>query len=65
MLAGIAAASVRSVAALGGRAGARVRRLGNQTEDDEMPALGRGHTRQDGFDLHAGVFVPAGPRERP
>ena len=64
MLAGIAAASVRSVAALGGRAGARVRRLGNQTEDDEMPALGRGHARQDGFDLHAGVFVPAGPRER-
>ena len=52
------------VAALGGRADARVRRLGNQAEEDETPALGRCHARQDGFDLHAGVLVPAGQRER-
>ena len=45
-------------------AGARVRRLGKQAEEDETPALGRCHARQDGFDLHAGVLVPAGERER-
>ncbi len=64
VLAGIAVASVQGVTALGARAGARVRRLGNQAEDDEMPALGGCHARQDGFDLHAGVLVPAGQRER-
>ena len=64
MLAGIAAASVQDVVALGDRAGAPVRRLGTQAEEDETPALGRCHARQDGFDLHAGVLVPAGQRER-
>ena len=63
-LAGIAAASVQGVAALGTRAGARVRRLGDAAEDDEPSALGRGHARQHGFDLPAGVLIPAGQRER-
>jgi len=63
-LAGIAAASVRGVAALGHRAGARVRQLGDPVEQNEPSALGRCHARQDGFDLHAGVLVPAGQRER-
>ena len=49
---------------LGVREGARVRRLGNQAEEDDTPALGPCHARQDGFDLHAGVLVPAGQRER-
>ena len=64
VLAGIAAASVQGVVALGDRGGARVRRLGNQAEEEETPMLGRCHARQDGFDLHAGVLVPAGERER-
>ena len=63
VLAGIAAASVRGVVALGNRAGAGVRPLGDSVEEHEPSALGRGHARQDGFDLHAGVLVPAGPRE--
>ena len=29
-----------------------------------LPLSGRCHARQDGFDLHAGVPVPAGERER-
>lgn len=33
-------------------------------EEDVPSALGRCHARQDGFDLHAGVLVPAGQRER-
>ena len=64
VLAGIAAASVRGVVALGHRAGARVRQLGGSVEQDEPAALGRCHARQDGFDLHAGVLVPAGQRDR-
>ena len=64
VLAGIAAASVWGVVALGHRAGARVRQLGDPVEQDEPSALGRCHARQDGFDLHAGVLVPAGQRER-
>ena len=64
VLAGIAAASVQGVVALGDRAGARVRRGGDSPEEDETPALGRCHARQDNFDLHAGVLVPAGQRER-
>ena len=64
VLAGIAAASVRGVVALGNRAGARVRRVGNPVGEDAPSALGRCHARQDGFDLHVGVLVPAGQRER-
>ena len=63
-LAGLAAASVQGVAALGRRAGAAVRRLGEPVDEDETPGLGRCHARQHGFDLHARLVVPAGQRER-
>ena len=64
VLAGMAAASVQGVAALGRRAGARVRRCGAELDTVAAPALGRCHARWDGFDLHAGLVVPAGDRER-
>ena len=64
VLAGIAAASVQSRVALGSRAGARVRRRGNPPEETETPVLGRCHARHRGFDLHAGLHVPAGQQDR-
>ena len=67
VLAGIAAASVQGRVALGPRAGGRVRRYGDPVEGadgTDAPALGRCHARQDGFDLHAEVRVPAGARDR-
>jgi hypothetical protein len=63
-LAGLAAASVQGVAALGARAGARVRRWGDAIDAPDPPPLGRWHARRDGFDLHAGIVVPAGHRDR-
>ena len=63
-LAGLAAASVQGVAALGPRAGARVRRWGDTIDVPDPPPLGRWHARQHGFDLHAGIVVPAGNRAR-
>ncbi len=63
-LAGLAAASVRGVAALGARAGVPVRRWGDAIDVPGPPPLGRWHARQHGFDLHAGIVVPAGARER-
>ena len=64
VLAGLAAASVQGTVALGPQRGARVRRLGDPTEAREAPALGHCHARANGFDLHAGLVVPAGQRER-
>lgn len=64
VLAGIAAASVQGRVALGPRAGTRVRTGGGSPDEDETPDLGRCHARQDGFDLHAGVLVPADQRAR-
>ena len=64
VLAGIAAASVQRRVALGPRAGARVRRRGIQPAEIAMPELGPCHARRQGFDLHAGVRVPAGRRDR-
>ena len=63
-LAGLAAASVRGVAALGARAGVPVRRWGDAIDLPDPPPLGRWHARQHGFDLHAGIVVPAGDRDR-
>ena len=63
-LAGLAAASVRGVAALGARAGVPVRRWGDTIDVPDPPPLGRWHARQQGFDLHAGIVVPAGSRDR-
>jgi hypothetical protein len=64
-LAGLAAASVRGVAALGPRAGRPVRRWGDdrfarRTDDAPRPW----HARIRGFDLHGAVAVRAGARDR-
>jgi hypothetical protein len=64
VLAGLAAASVQGIVALGPRRGARVRRLGDAVEPVETPTPGDCHARANGFDLHAGLVVPAGQRER-
>ena len=50
--------------ALGSQRGARIRRLGAPPDESKPRALGRCHARSNGFDLHAGVVVPAGQRER-
>ena len=65
ILAGLAAASVRGVAALGPRAGRPVRRGGDdrfvrRRDDGPHPW----HARIRGFDLHAAVTVRAGARDR-
>ena len=62
-LAGLAAASVQGITALGRRPGTRLRRLGHPREPVETP-LGDCHARWKGWDLHAGLVVPAGQRER-
>ena len=54
-LAGLAAASVHGVAALGRRAGAPVRRWGDTVEMPDPPPIGRWHAR---------IVVPAGSRDR-
>ena len=64
MLAHLAAASVRGVAALGARAGRPVRRWGDAIDRPAPSDGGRWHARADGFDLHAGVAVAAKNRAR-
>ena len=64
-LAGLAAASVRGVAALGPRTGLRVRRWGSDRGADRRDDGPRPWcARTGGFDLHAAVAVPAGARDR-
>jgi DNA polymerase III delta prime subunit len=64
VLAGLGAASVQGIVALGPQRGARLRRLGDAREEGE-PSEQRGcHARANGFDLHAGLVVPAGQRDR-
>jgi hypothetical protein len=63
-LAGLAAASVQGTVAWGPRRGTRVRRLGDGAEPVETPVPGDCHARANGFDLHAGLIVPARQRER-
>ena len=53
VLAGIAAASVQGLVALGPRAGARVQRYGEPPEDVEPLTPGPGHAQLGGFDLSA------------
>ena len=60
----LGAASVQGTVALGPRRGARIRRLGGPPDETESPSLGRCHARSNGFDLHAGLVVPAGQRDR-
>ena len=50
--------------ALGPRAGARVRRYGDPREDLTPTTLGPCHAHAGGFDLHAGLTVRAGQRDR-
>jgi hypothetical protein len=64
VLAGLAAASVQGRVALGRQRGARLRRLGVAPDEVTPRALGRCHARSHGCDLHAGLVVPAGQRER-
>ena len=65
VLAGLAAASVQGRAVLGPRAGARVRRRGAGLAATEPAGLGPCHAHHLGFDLHAGLCVPADERDRP
>ena len=65
LLAGLAAASVAGRSAIGAEAGSRAVRLGRAAE--AAPDDGSGapcHAHIAGFDLHAGVAVPAGGRAR-
>ena len=64
VLAGLAAASVQGRVALGRQRGARIRRVGAPPHEVTPRVLGRCHARSNGFDLHAGLVVPAGQRER-
>ena len=64
VLAGLAAASVQGTVALGPHRGARLRRLGDPPDEGETRAHGSCHARANGLDLHAGLVVPAGQRER-
>jgi hypothetical protein len=62
-LAGLAAASVQGRLALGPRAGGDVRRCGNLPDEPPLPVVrGPCHAAQGGFDLDAGVVVPASDR---
>ena len=64
VLAGLAAASVQGIVVLGPHRGARLRRLGDPAEEGEAPTPEGCHARANGFDLHAGLVVPAGQRDR-
>ena len=64
LLAGLAAASVQGAVALGRRPGTRPGRLGDAFEDRTERGAGACHAQWQGFDLHAGLVVPAGQRER-
>jgi hypothetical protein len=63
VLAGLAAASVQGRVALGPRAGAALRRIGNP-ELYRVSVVDPAHARCNGFDVHAGLVVPAGDRVR-
>ena len=64
VLAGLASASVQGTVALGRQRGARVQRVGEPREEGERSVPGGAQARSHGFDLHAGLVVPAGDRER-
>src|SRR6266705_6169390 len=62
VLAGIVGASVQGRVALGPRAGARVRRLGDARDTATVTSRGPRQAHLDGFDLHANVWVSANDR---
>jgi len=62
LLAGIVSASVQGRVALGARAGARGRRLGQEGDAEAATSRGPRQAHLDGFDLHANVWVAANDR---
>lgn len=63
VLAGLAAASVQGLVALGPQPGTRLRRRGHAHASVDRP-MGSCHARWNGLDLHAGLVIPAGQRDR-
>ena len=63
-LAGLAAASMHGLIAAGSGAGARVARYGSPPDDAAPVTRGPSHATKGGFDLHAGIVVRTGQRER-
>ena len=55
---------VQGRVALGPRAGARVRRLGDEPDLGHVASRGPRQAQLDGFDLHANVWVPPNDRAR-
>ena len=64
LLAGLAAASVQGLSALGSCQGRRPGRLGCVPQWEEPRAAHPCHARANGFSLHAALVVPAGQRDR-
>jgi hypothetical protein len=64
LLAGISGASVFGRVATGARAGRAVVRIGRNPDSPLRAAIAERQAHLGGFDLHAGVAVPAGDRER-
>ena len=62
VLAGIVGASVQGWVALGQRAGARVRRLGDARDTQAVTSRGPRQAHLEGFDLHANVWVSGNDR---
>jgi hypothetical protein len=62
VLAGIVGASVQGRVALGQRAGARVRRLGDARDTEAIMSRGPRQAHLEGFDLHANVWVSGNDR---
>jgi Putative transposase len=62
VLAGIVGASVQGRVALGARAGARVRRLGDARDTPTGTSRGPRQAHLEGFDLHANVWVAGNDR---
>ena len=62
VLAGIVGASVQGRVALGPRAGARVRRLGDARDTETVTSRGPRQAHLEGFDLHANVWVSGNDR---
>jgi hypothetical protein len=62
VLAGIVGASVQGRVALGSRAGARVRRLGDARDTEGVTSRGPRQAQLEGYDLHANVWVSGNDR---
>ncbi|HEY1338833.1 MAG TPA: transposase [Bryobacteraceae bacterium] len=62
VLAGMVGASVQGRVALGRRAGARVRRLGDARDTEAVTSRGQRQAHLEGFDLHANVWVSGNDR---